>query len=584
MFLRGQKSLTQRRAQYYNVVDTNTDGGRGAVIRQVWFLEGFTMSIQNEYLSGLMERVVRRNPAEPEFHQAVQEVLTSLVPVVEAKPEYIKEGVMDCLVEPERIIKFRVPWEDDQGNIHVNRGFRVQFNSAIGPYKGGLRFHPSVYEGIIKFLGFEQIFKNSLTGLPIGGGKGGSDFDPKGKSDAEVMRFCQSFMIELNKYIGPNTDVPAGDIGVGGREIGYLFGQYKRLHDEFNGALTGKGLSYGGSLERWGRLANSLKLRLAMRIVYTDFTTDDGRTPQQLAEEAVSSELGVIEDNSGNAMYTGFGKDGNPLYTACMYNSPAGSVTGGDSHAAADIICYMNGYEDPRREKYFSKAQFSGDNALEYVGMRRGIAIPALSTVGLLYSGVNFVDGMATPLQWMNAAEVAFLKAEAVGVFGWNMGGSAKTFYEQGVRLSFEQWGVAGVDEYLVGTTLPESYTDPNGGATSYSTQLSQLGVAWNDGASKEEMQERIIIQKWIANFHLGNEAWADFRRTGFPHLIPAMESAVGNNSQGIRNLTLGARRMSYPADEATNNPENYAKAVEMLGGSDNMATRMWWDCNPAVK
>ena len=156
-----------------------------------------------------------------------------------------------------------------------------------------------------------------------------------------------------------------------------------------------------------------------------------------------------------------------------MYNSPAGSVTGGDSHAAADIICYMNGYEDPRREKYFSKAQFSGDNAPEYVGMRRGIAIPALSTVGLLYSGVNFVDGMATPLQWMNAAEVAFLKAEAVGVFGWNMGGSAKTFYEQGVRLSFEQWGVAGVDEYLAGTTLPESYTDPNGGATSYSTPVS---------------------------------------------------------------------------------------------------------------
>ena len=250
MFLRGQKSLTQRRARYYNVVDTNTDGGRGAVIRQVWFLEGFTMSIQNEYLSGLMERVVRRNPAEPEFHQAVQEVLTSLVPVVEAKPEYIKEGVMDCLVEPERIIKFRVPWEDDQGNIHVNRGFRVQFNSAIGPYKGGLRFHPSVYEGIIKFLGFEQIFKNSLTGLPIGGGKGGSDFDPKGKSDAEVMRFCQSFMTELFKYIGPDTDVPAGDIGVGAREIGYLFGQYKRLRNEFTGVLTGKGLSYGGSLAR----------------------------------------------------------------------------------------------------------------------------------------------------------------------------------------------------------------------------------------------------------------------------------------------------------------------------------------------
>ena len=208
------------------------------------------MGINHAYLSGLMDRVTARNPAEPEFHQAVREVLTSLVPVVEARPEFIKEGVMDCLVEPERIIKFRVPWEDERGNVHVNRGFRVQFNSAIGPYKGGLRFHPSVYEGIIKFLGFEQIFKNSLTGLPIGGGKGGSDFDPKGRTDLEVMRFCQSFMTELFKYIGPDTDVPAGDIGVGAREIGYLFGQYKRLRNEFTGVLTGKGLTYGGSLAR----------------------------------------------------------------------------------------------------------------------------------------------------------------------------------------------------------------------------------------------------------------------------------------------------------------------------------------------
>ncbi len=208
------------------------------------------MSMQNAYLNSLMDRVMARNPAEPEFHQAVREVLTSLAPVVEDRPEFIKEGVMDCLVEPERIIKFRVPWEDEQGVVHVNRGFRVQFNSAIGPYKGGLRFHPSVYEGIIKFLGFEQIFKNSLTGLPIGGGKGGADFDPKGKTDLEVMRFCQSFMTELFKYIGPDTDVPAGDIGVGSREIGYLFGQYKRLRNEFTGVLTGKGLSYGGSLAR----------------------------------------------------------------------------------------------------------------------------------------------------------------------------------------------------------------------------------------------------------------------------------------------------------------------------------------------
>ena len=208
------------------------------------------MHFQNSYMSELMERVIKRNPAEPEFHQAVWEVLQSLSPVVTAHPKYIKEGILESLVEPERIIKFRVPWEDDKGEVHINRGFRVQFSSAIGPYKGGLRFHPSVYEGIIKFLAFEQIFKNSLTGLPIGGGKGGSDFDPKGKSDAEVRRFCQSFMSELFKYIGPDTDVPAGDIGVGGREIGYMFGQYKRLSNEFTGVLTGKGLTYGGSLVR----------------------------------------------------------------------------------------------------------------------------------------------------------------------------------------------------------------------------------------------------------------------------------------------------------------------------------------------
>ena len=206
--------------------------------------------MKNQYLKDLLERVKARNSGEPEFHQAVMEVLESLEPVIEKHPEYVESGVIEMLVEPERIIKFRVPWVDDSGKVQVNRGFRVQFNSAIGPYKGGLRFHPSVYEGIIKFLGFEQIFKNSLTGLPIGGGKGGSDFDPKGKSDAEVMRFCQSFMTELSRHIGADTDVPAGDIGVGAREIGYLFGQYKRLRNEFTGVLTGKGLTYGGSLAR----------------------------------------------------------------------------------------------------------------------------------------------------------------------------------------------------------------------------------------------------------------------------------------------------------------------------------------------
>lgn len=343
---------------------------------------------------------------------------------------------------------------------------------------------------------------------------------------------------------------------------------------------------FDGSARKWCRLANSMKLRLAMRVVYTDFRSSKGLTPQQLGEEAVAHSVGVMQSNDDNAALSplAFGKDGNPLYTACMYNTPAGSLTGGDSHAAADIICYMNGYNDPRREKYFTRAQFPGENAPQYVGMRRGAVIPALSTVGLLYSGVNFVEGMSTPVQWMNAAEVAFLRAEAAGVFGWQVGGTARQFYEQGVRLSFEQWGVAGVDDYLAGTSLPQTYVDPNGGLASWTEQLSTLGVAWNDAASKPEMQERILIQKWIANFHLGNEAWADFRRTGFPHLIPAVESVVGNNTQGIRNLKLGARRMPYPADEATNNPENYARAVELLGGPDNMATRMWWDCNPAVK
>ena len=208
------------------------------------------MSFKNQYLADLMERVEKRNAGEPEFHQAVREVLESIEPVIEQRPELIEKGVIESMVEPERIIKFRVPWTDDNGKVHVNRGFRVQFNSAIGPYKGGIRFHPSVYEGIIKFLGFEQTFKNSLTGLPMGGGKGGSDFDPRGKSDAEVMRFCQSFMTELSKYIGADTDVPAGDLGVGAREIGYMFGQYKRLRNEFTGVLTGKGIPYGGSLIR----------------------------------------------------------------------------------------------------------------------------------------------------------------------------------------------------------------------------------------------------------------------------------------------------------------------------------------------
>lgn len=219
----------------------------GILLSYSCFLGGTNMS----YVDEVYERVVKKNPSEPEFHQAVKEVLESLAPVIEKhEAEFRKAALLERLTEPERVISFRVPWIDDQGQVQVNKGFRVQFNSAIGPYKGGLRFHPTVNQGILKFLGFEQVFKNSLTGLPIGGGKGGSDFDPKGKSDAEVMRFCQSFMTELYKYIGADQDVPAGDIGVGGREIGFLYGQYKRITGLYEGVLTGKGLTWGGSLAR----------------------------------------------------------------------------------------------------------------------------------------------------------------------------------------------------------------------------------------------------------------------------------------------------------------------------------------------
>ena len=204
----------------------------------------------SDYIKNLMAEVKAKNPSEPEFHQAVEEVVDSLDIVLEKHPEYRSNKIIERIIEPERVIMFRVPWMDDQGEVHINRGFRIEMNSAIGPYKGGLRFHPSVNLGILKFLAFEQVFKNSLTTLPMGGGKGGSDFDPKGKSDNEVMRFCQSFMSELFRHIGSNTDVPAGDIGVGGREIGFLFGQYKKIRNEFTGVLTGKGINWGGSLIR----------------------------------------------------------------------------------------------------------------------------------------------------------------------------------------------------------------------------------------------------------------------------------------------------------------------------------------------
>lgn len=248
------------------------------------------MEIKNEYLRDLYRRVEKRDPNEPEFLQAVGEVLQSLAPVADRRPDLIDWGVFERIVEPERMITFRVSWVDDQGKVQVNRGYRVQYNSAIGPYKGGLRLHPSVNASIIKFLGFEQTFKNSLTGLPMGGAKGGSDFDPKGKSDMEIMRFCQSFMTELYRHIGEDTDVPAGDIGVGAREIGYLFGQYKRIRNTYTGVLTGKGLTYGGSLARTEATGYGLLYFLREML-------------QEMKHEPVAGRTAVISGSGNVAIY-----------------------------------------------------------------------------------------------------------------------------------------------------------------------------------------------------------------------------------------------------------------------------------------
>jgi glutamate dehydrogenase (NADP+) len=256
-----------------------------------------------------MDTVIAKNPAEPEFHQAVQEVVESIWTVIEENPKYRAANILGRIVEPERVILFRVPWVDDAGNVHVQKGYRIEMNSAIGPYKGGLRFHPSVNLGILKFLAFEQVFKNSLTTLPMGGGKGGSDFDPKGKSDAEVMRFCQSFMMELSRHIGPNTDVPAGDIGVGGREIGFLFGMYKKIRNEFTGVLTGKGLNWGGSLIRpeatgYGAVyfaEEMLKVRKESFKGKTVTVSGSGNVAQYATEKAtqLGAKVVTLSDSSG---------------------------------------------------------------------------------------------------------------------------------------------------------------------------------------------------------------------------------------------------------------------------------------------
>ena len=362
---------------------------------------------------------------------------------------------------------------------------------------------------------------------------------------------------------------------------------YNKFFEELNAALqvmknqendrltASADYIYGGDVKKWIRFANSLKLRLAIRIANVDKTT-----AQKMAEEAVDpANGGVIEQNADNAAWSYFSSSvNNPIYVAKEYNhvlshstDGLACLTGGDTHASADIICYMNGYNDPRREKYFVKSEWMGQ---EYVGLRRGIAIPDLNTIGHKYSGINLKP--TDPLYWMNAAEVAFLRAEAKAIYGFNMHGEAKKFYEDGIRLSFEQWGVDGVDAYINSEEMESmSYTDP-ASLNSYPDELTSLTVKWDESATPDEKQERIIIQKWIANWMLGNEAWADYRRTGYPHLMPA--TAAGNKSGGVVNSERGARRIPYPVDEYNDNTENIQYAVSnYLGGQDNMARDLWW-------
>ena len=321
---------------------------------------------------------------------------------------------------------------------------------------------------------------------------------------------------------------------------------------------------YSGDMTKWIKFANSMKLRLAMRIVYADRAK-----AQQWAEDATNeANGGVIETNADNAKWNYFGATENPFYTATRYNN-AGDESGGDTHAAADIICYMNGYQDPRREAYFVESEFED---MPYVGVRRSIDLTSLGSYNHAYSGARI--GRNDPILWMNAAEVAFLKAEAAGVYGFDMGGSAQQFYEEGIRLSFSQYGVEGADSYMQQETpVTVSYTDPwtEDNPNGRVEPISAPSVKWHeDGA----MQQRIIIQKWIANWILGNEAWADYRRTGFPELFPASEA--GNRAPSTVDSRRGARRMPYPQAEYTNNPY-MGEAVSMLGGPDNMGTDVWW-------
>ena len=437
------------------------------------------------------------------------------------------------------------------------------------------------------FLKSKEVLPVLYTNLGVVRAASERTGNPVPAAIAEIIKVAA--MHRIADTYGP---IPYSQIGVGGNTLtpyDSLEDIYARFFEELNTAIAilsrpenqvsslvpAPDYVYGGDVTKWVKFANSLKLRLAMRVAYAD-----RELAQRMAEEAVADEGLLIVSNAENAAWNYFASSSNLLYVAVNYNrvdthedDGSACVTTGDTHAAADIICYMNGYEDPRRAAYFTSCEWSGR---DYVGLRRGIVIPNHSTTGHKYSGVKIAASDA--LLWMNAAEVAFLRAEGAAVFGFNMGGQAREFYERGVRLSFEQWGVAGADDYLADETkTPEAYDDPSG-AFAYPTAPSTVTIKWEDGIGPERIQERIITQKWIANWPLGNEAWADYRRTGYPQLLPATDE--GNKSHGIVDSQRGARRMPYPNDEYVSNAQNVADAVQnYLNGPDNMATDLWWAC-----